>query len=81
MTLGKSLENASSQATGVILTGLAAPAISTAIAYILVQKLEDAKLITKGLGDATQGLLTVAAAGPMIQGIGQIAGSAFKAGK
>ena len=79
--LGVSLENASTQATGVLMTSLAAPAISTAVAYIIVQKLEDAKIITKGLGNATQGLLTVAAAGPAIQGIGQIASSAFKKGK
>ena len=78
---GIALENASQQATGVIMTGLAAPAIATAAAYILVQKLEDAKYITKGLGDATQGLLTVAAAGPAIQGIGGIAQSAFRRGK
>ena len=78
---GRSLENASTQATGLLMTGLAAPAIAAVTAYILVQKLEDAKVITKGLGNATQGLLTVAAAGPAIQGIGQIAGSAFKAAK
>lgn len=81
VVVGSALENASTQATGVIMTALAAPAISTAVAYILVQKMEDAKWISKGLGDATQGLLTVAAAGPAIQGIGQIAGSAFKKGK
>lgn len=81
MLIGRSLENASSQATGLLMTALAAPAIATASAYILVQKLEDAKIITKGLGDATQGLLTVAAAGPALQGIGQIAGSAFTKAK
>jgi hypothetical protein len=79
--IGKSLENSSTQATGVLMTALAAPAISTATAYVIVQKLEDARIISKGLGDAAQGLLTVAAAGPMIQGIGQIATSAFKKGK
>jgi heme/copper-type cytochrome/quinol oxidase subunit 2 len=78
---GQTLENASTQATGVLMTALAAPALSTAAAYILVQKLEDAKFITRGLGNATQGLLTVAAAGPALQGIGAIAGSAFKRGK
>jgi len=78
---GVALENASAQATGVLMTSLAAPAISTAVAYILVQKLEDAGYISRGLGNATQGLLTVAAAGPAIQGIGAIAGSAFRKAK
>ena len=78
---GIALENASAQATGVLMTALAAPAISTGIAYILVQKLEDAGYVSRGLGNATQGLLTVAAAGPAIQGIGAIVGSAFRKAK
>jgi hypothetical protein len=76
--LGQSLENSSAQATGVLMTAVASPAIASAAAYILVQKLEDAGLITKSLGNATQSLLTVAAAGPAIQGIGGIVSSAFK---
>ena len=79
--LGKSLENASTQATALAMTGLASPAIAAVAAYLLIQKLEDSAFITKGLGNAAQTLLTVAAAGPAIQGIGQIAGSAFKAAK
>lgn len=78
---GKAIENASAQATGVLMTAIAAPAIAAASAYILVQKLEDGRLITKGLGDAAQALLAVAAAGPAIQGVGQIAGSAFTKAK
>lgn len=78
---GKALENASSQATGVVMTMLAAPAIATAAAYIIVQKLEDARIIRKGLGNATQALLTVSAAGPAIQGIGGLLGTAFTKGK
>lgn len=81
MIVGVNLENTSSQATGVLLTAIASPAISTAASYILVQKLEDANVISKGLGNAAQALLTVSAAGPAIQGVGQIAGSAFKAFK
>lgn len=81
LMVGQSLENASAQATGLLMTAVATPALATALAYILVQKMEDGRIITKGLGNATQGLLTVAAAGPAIQGIGQIAGSAFKRGK
>lgn len=79
--IGVSLENASQQATGVMMTALAAPALSAAAAYILIQKLEDAQYISRSLGNATQALLTVAAAGPAIQGIGQIATSAFRGGK
>ena len=77
--LGKTLENASSQATGLATTALASPVIAAAASYILVQKLEDAEYISKGLGNAAQTLLTVSAAGPAIQGIGGIVGSAFKA--
>ena len=77
--LGKTFENASQQATGLAITALATPVIAAATSYILVQKLEDAEYISKGLGNAAQTLLAVSAAGPMIQGIGAIAGSAFKA--
>jgi hypothetical protein len=62
-------------------TALAAPAVAAGITYITVQKLEDAEYITKGLGDGIQTLMAVAAAGPAIAGIGQIATSAFKKGK
>lgn len=79
--LGISLENVSQQATGVIITSLASPVIATAAAYIIIQKLEDGAFMTKSLGNAAQTLLTVGAAGPMIQGIGGIATSAFKKGK
>ena len=81
LVLGQTLENASSQATGLLQTLIASPPIATAAAYILVQKAEDAQYIVRGLGNAAQGLLTVQAAGPMIQGIGSIVGSAFKKGK
>lgn len=81
LMMGTSLENASQSATGLLMTMMAAPAISTAVAYIIVQKLEDARIISRGLGNATQGLLTVAAAGPAIQGIGGIVRSAFTKGK
>ena len=37
--------------------------------------------ITKELGDAMQALMTLTAAGPMIQGVGTAVGSAFKKGK
>lgn len=77
--VGRTLENASSQATGLCLTALASPVIAAAASYILVQKMEDAEYISKGLGNAAQTLLTVSAAGPAIQGIGQIAQSAFQA--
>jgi hypothetical protein len=77
--MGRSLENFSSQATGAAITALASPVIATAAAYILIQKLEDAEYISRGLGNAAQTLLTVAAAGPAISGIGGIVGSAFKA--
>ena len=77
--LGKTLENASTQATGLAVTALASPVIAAAASYILVQKLEDAEYISKGLGNAAQTLLTVSAAGPALQGIGGIFGSAFKA--
>lgn len=69
LMLGRSLENASLAATGLLATALATPAIGTAIAYVGVQKLEDAQLISRGLGDAAQGLMTVAAAGPAIGGV------------
>lgn len=76
--LGKSIENASQQATGVLMTALASPAISAVASYLIIQKLEDGRLISKGLGDAAQTLLTVSAAGPAIQGIGGMVTSAFK---
>jgi len=81
MMIGRSLENASTQATGLLMTGLASPVIACVLGYVLVQKLEDAKYITTGLGNAAQTLMSVSAAAPMIQGIGQVAGSAFKAAK
>jgi hypothetical protein len=48
------------------------PAVLLPVSYITVQKLEDAGVITKGLGDATQTLMTVAAAGQVASGIGSI---------
>jgi len=80
-TLGVALENASSGATALLAVGIASPAIAAAGAYVLIQKLEDAKIISRSLGNAAQGLMAVAAAGPAIQGIGQVARSAFTKGK
>jgi hypothetical protein len=79
--LGVAMENASSALGTLTVTALAAPAVAAGITYITVQKLEDAEYITKGLGDGIQTLMAVAAAGPAIAGIGQIATSAFKKGK
>lgn len=81
MMLGEAMENASKTTSGVLVTALASPAIATAAAYILIQKMEDGQLIRKGLGDAAQTLLTVQAAGPMIGGLFQGIGSAFRRGK
>jgi len=75
--LGETLENASKTTSSVLVTALASPAIATAAGYILIQKLEDARLIRKGLGDAAQTLLAAQAAGPMIGGLFQGIGSAF----
>jgi len=79
--IGVTVEHASSAATQLLAVSLASPAIAAAGAYILIQKLEDAAIISRGLGNATQSLMTVAAAGPALSAIGNITSSAFRAGK
>lgn len=81
IVLGEAMENASKTTSSVLVTALASPAIATAAAYIIIQKMEDARLIRKGLGNAAQTLLAVQAAGPMIGGLFQGIGSAFRRGK
>ena len=78
---GMALEQASAQITQLGMVALASPPIAAGLTYIGIQKLEDAQIISRSLGNAAQGLMTVAAAGPIIQGIGQIATSAFRKGK
>lgn len=73
---GIALENAAANSATLVQTALASSVVAAAYTYILVQKLETGKIISKGLGDAVQTLLTVSAAGPAIQGIANL-GSAF----
>ena len=68
-----SLDAASVNATRVLAS--LAPAMGLPIAYIGVQMMEDHGMITKGLGDAAQTLLTVSASGQLIQGVGSLAGA------
>ena len=78
---GQTLEQASAAMTSVGMVALASPPIAAGLTYIGIQKMEDAGVISRSLGNAVQGLMTVAAAGPVIQGVGQLATSAFRKGK
>ena len=79
--LGVALENASTALQMPLVTALAAPAIAAGAAYLTVQKLEEAGYIDSRLGNDVQTLMSVAAAGPMIQGFANMAQSAFRKGK
>ena len=63
-----SLDAASVNATRVLAS--LAPAMGIPISYIGVQMMEDHDMITKGLGDAVQTLITTAAAGQLATGLG-----------
>lgn len=73
---GLAMERGGELYNNLILTAIASPAIALPIAYIGVQKLEDGQIITKGLGNAVQTLMTVAVAAPLLQ-FGSQAVSAF----
>ena len=79
--LGVALENASNALGTLTATAIAAPVVAAGLTYITVQKMEDAELVTKGLGDAVQTLLAVSAAGPAIAGITNAASAFAKKGK
>lgn len=79
--MGIALENAGVQWTNTVMTMAASPAVALPLGYIGVQKLEDSKIITKGLGNAVQTLMTVAVAAPLIQMATSVGTSAFKKGK
>ena len=69
-----SLEGASHRAT-TILAALA-PAIGLPLAYITVQQLENANVITKGLGDGVQTMIAAGAVAPAIGGVASLIGKA-----
>lgn len=68
-----SLDAASLNATRVIAS--LAPAVALPVSYIGVQMMEDHGMITKGLGDAVQTLITVSASGQALSGVASLAGA------
>jgi len=57
------LDNASNRA--VTLLAALGPAVAFPLTYITIQKMEGAKIISKGLGDGVQGLMTAMAVAPV----------------
>ena len=66
-TMSLELSHASTRAT--TLLSAFGPAFAIPATYITVQGLENAKYITKGLGDAVQALLTASAAAGLVGGV------------
>lgn len=79
--IGIALENASNATATLFQTCLASPVIAAVYAYLVIQKAEQAKYISKGLGDTMQTIIGVSAAGPAIQGITSGVSAFAKKGK
>ena len=68
--VAKSLDDSSERATSLIRTFL--PIIALPATYIAIDELENRKIISGGLGDATQTLIATMAAGDIVSGLSGI---------
>jgi len=66
--LGEAIESSANRATAVLAALI--PAVGIPIAYIGVQELEARGVISKGLGDAVQGLMAAGVVAPAVGAVG-----------